>query len=421
MNKNKTDKFKMPELLAPAGNFEKLVTAIHYGADAVYMGGKQFSLRAHATNFSDSELEQAIGYARARSIKAYVTVNIMAHDRDLKDIEEYLVLLQDIKADGLIVSDPGVLLMAKQLVPDLPVHLSTQANVTNPASAMFWQQQGVSRINIARELSIAELTAIKKALDIEVEVFVHGAVCISYSGRCLLSYYLTGRDANHGDCAHPCRYGYTLLEEKRPGQFFPVEEDGRGTYIFNAKDACLLNRLPELIDAGADSFKIEGRMKGIYYVGGVLRVYRAALDYLAAARSAGDPEPTLPAAYMQELAKVGTRGFSEGFADGPPGAGDMIYNTPRLEQSHLLAGVIRHPDPVIEVRNTLQRGERLEYLGRGLDSFSFIVEDMFSLEGEALAQANPGDQIRIKTGPSASGWETDSLLRKKTNFIPDEI
>ena len=274
---------KLPELLAPAGNFEKMQTAIHYGADAVYLGGKKFSLRAHATNFGEEEIAQAVAYAHGHGVQVYTTLNIFAHNDDLAELPDYLAALREAKVDGLIISDPGILAVARRVVPELPIHLSTQANVTNLESVRFWAGQGVKRLNLARELSLAEITQIRQATEAELEIFVHGALCISYSGRCLLSLYLTGRDANQGNCAHPCRYHYRLEEEKRPGQFFPVEEDSRGTYIFNAKDLCLLNRLPELIRAGADSLKIEGRMKSVYYVGAITRLYRAALDYWAGA------------------------------------------------------------------------------------------------------------------------------------------
>ncbi len=425
---------KIPELLAPAGNFEKLVTAIHYGANAVYCGGKHYSLRAHATNFSETELEKAIGYAHERSVKVYVTVNVMAHEKDLADMDDYLLHLSKIKADGIIVSDPGILMRARKLTPHMPVHLSTQANVTNAASALFWQKQGVTRINVARELSLEEISAVKKALtneaeaagiqDTEVEVFVHGALCISYSGRCLLSYYLTGRDANQGDCAHPCRYKYTLVEEKRPGHYFPVEEDDRGTYIFNSKDLCLLDRLPALIGAGVDSIKIEGRMKGVYYVGGVVRVYRAALDYIAA--SSMDKDIGMPPEFMEELTKTGTRGVTENFISGlpnAPGSDDMLYDSPRAVHEYEPAGVVKHsgfePDLEIEVRNTLLKGTRVEYLGKGLDVFPVEIKEMINKEGKALEQANPGDRVVIKTFPSEtscpeSGWEENALLRKKS-------
>ncbi|MBW2467494.1 MAG: U32 family peptidase, partial [Deltaproteobacteria bacterium] len=321
---NKSPGLKIPELLAPAGSFEKMVTAIHYGADAVYCGGRKYSLRAHAGNFSDKCLEEAVAYAHDRGVKLYVTVNIFAHREDFQGLDKYLVFLRTIGVDGVIISDPGILSLAKEIIPEVPVHLSTQANVTNPANARFWESQGVSRLNVARELSLTEIAEIKQALaeTTQVEAFVHGALCISYSGRCLLSYYFTGRDANRGECAHPCRYQYVLQEEKREGQYFPVEEDEYGTYIFNSRDLCLINWLPQMIVSGVDSIKIEGRMKTMYYVGAVVRVYRAALDYLAenmAETMAKNRKFVLPSVYMEELMKVGTRGYTENFILEPPG------------------------------------------------------------------------------------------------------
>ena len=322
---------KLPELLAPAGNFEKMQTAIHYGANAVYLGGKKFSLRAHATNFGDEEIGEAVTYAHARGVQVYTTINIFAHNDDLAELPHYLAGLREAKVDGLIISDPGILAVARRVVPELAIHLSTQANVTNLESVRFWASQGVKRLNLARELSLAEISRIRQATETELEIFVHGALCISYSGRCLLSLYLTGRDANQGNCAHPCRYHYRLEEEKRPGQFFPVEEDSRGTYIFNAKDLCLLNRLPELIRAGADSLKIEGRMKSVYYVGAITRLYRAALDFWAVQ---GVPqtasEMRLPESFREELLKIGSRGYTENFFDQHPTDDDMLYNGPLI-------------------------------------------------------------------------------------------
>ena len=243
----------MPELLAPAGNYEKLVTAVHYGANAVYLGGKGFSLRAKAGNFDDEMMRQGVLFAHEHGVKVYVTVNSIAHNRDFSGLDVYLTALKNMAVDGLIISDPGILCYARKIVPTLPVHLSTQANVTNHASASFWLNQGAGRLNLARELSLKEIREIREKVTGELEIFVHGALCISYSGRCMLSNYMTDRDANQGSCSHPCRFSYTLLEEKRPGEYFPVEEDERGTYIFNSKDLCLRDMLPQLVAAGVDS------------------------------------------------------------------------------------------------------------------------------------------------------------------------
>ncbi|MHB8918951.1 MAG: peptidase U32 family protein, partial [Desulfocucumaceae bacterium] len=271
---------KKPELLAPAGSMEKLRVAIAYGADAVYLGGPEYGLRMGAENFTPDQLPAAVDYAHRHGVRVYVTVNIFAHSRDFRGLREYLALLSGTGADGVIVADPGILSLVRSEFPGLPVHLSTQANTTNAASAAFWEGRGVSRIVLARELSLEEIKEIRAGVQAQLEVFVHGAMCISYSGRCLLSLYMTGRDANQGDCSQGCRWRYTLLEEKRPGQYFPVLEDGRGTYILSSRDLCLLSRLPDLAAAGVDSFKIEGRVKSVHYVATVVKVYRQAIDRL---------------------------------------------------------------------------------------------------------------------------------------------
>ena len=421
-----TPGYKIPELLAPAGSFVKMVTAIHYGADAVYCGGRKFSLRAHAGNFSEKELEGAVKYAHGKNVKLYVTVNIFAHQEDLQGLGQYLQYLKNIGVDGIIISDPGILNLAQEAIPDVPIHLSTQANVTNPGNARFWEAQGVKRLNLARELSLTEIAEIRKALspETQVEIFVHGSLCISYSGRCLLSYYFTGRDANRGECAHPCRYKYALQEEKRPGQYFPVEEDGHGTYIFNSKDLCLLNKLPQLINAGVDSLKIEGRMKSVYYVGAVVRVYRAALDYIAAKRErpgADNKHIKLPPVYMEELLKVGTRGYTENFIFGPPGPEDMLYDRPRTDQEYVPVGVVKgFGNKVlgeywleVEARNPLRKGDTVEYLSRDINAFQFEVLELLDQDGIPLKQANPGNVVMVKYGAGIeAAWEVNCLLRK---------
>ena len=405
---------KKPELLAPAGSFAKMQAAIHYGADAVYLGGRQFSLRAHATNFNDNEIGKAVDYAHQHGVKVYVTVNILAHNRDLAELPTYLEALGSAKVDGLIISDPGVMRAAGNVVPELPIHLSTQANVTNLESARFWQEQGVKRINTARELSLTEISEIKQGTDLEIETFVHGALCISYSGRCLLSCYLTGRSANQGDCAHPCRYNYNLVEEKRPGQFFPVEEDERGTYIFNSRDLCLLNRLPELLGAGIDCLKIEGRMKTIYYTGAVTRVYRAALDHLYA-NWPDQGLPKLEDRFMAELSKIGSRGCTENFLSDPPDRKDMLYDQPHLTPSHHPVGIVVEtgPEPLIDIRNPLLPGETIEYLDKGLTSSFHQIEKLFNEAGDSLIKANPGTMARLICDPPGEHWEQGALLRKK--------
>ncbi len=411
---NNTIKYTIPELLAPAGNMEKLKTAIHYGADAVYLGGKKYSLRARAGNFDNDGIGEAVAYAHEHGVKAYITINIFAHNRDLDGLEEYLLFLENAGADGLIVADPGILYICGQVVPNLPIHLSTQANMTNGASARFWESQGVVRLNLARELGLEEIKEVRQATDIHLEIFVHGALCISYSGRCMLSNYFTGRDANQGDCAHPCRYSYQLVEEKRPGQYFPVEEDERGTYIFNSSDLCLLGRLPELVAANVDSIKIEGRMKSMGYVGAIVRVYRAALDYIKQQLSAGTPieKIVLPQSFRKEINKIGTRGQTENFFDESPSSDAMLYDTMRINQPYAPVGIVREIDPLlVEARNVLQTGDQVEYLGRELEPVVCTVTSMATADGERKDRANPGNIVVLETDPALTDPEVGSILR----------
>ncbi len=410
---------RIPELLAPAGNLEKLATAIHYGADAVYLGGKKFSLRAKAANFDLATMAEAVRYSHDHGVKVYVTVNIIAHNNDFVDLAPYLAELAAIGVDGIIVSDPGILRVAQTTVPELAIHLSTQANVTNGRSAQFWLAQGASRLNLARELSLKEIKEVREAVPSgELEVFVHGALCISYSGRCLLSSYLTGRNANQGNCAHPCRYSYSLVEEKRPGQYFPVEEDERGTYIFNAKDLCLLKSLPQLVAAGVDSLKIEGRMKSIFYVGGVVRTYRAALDYLAALPDStwqGPKNIEIPEQYIEEIQKTGTRGNTENFLHTPPGASEMSYSSSRIAQEYQPAAVIRSagPAPLAEIRNPLWPDTELEVMTKDLNDFPVRIDKILDTEANSIAKANPGDLVRLVTEPEIPQITTKTILRRK--------
>lgn len=408
----------MPELLAPAGNYEKLLTAVHYGADAVYLGGKKFSLRAKAGNFDDEEMRQGVKYAHDHGVKAYVTVNIIAHNRDLAGLDEYLVSLKNMDVDGIIISDPGILSYALKIVPSLPVHLSTQANVTNHASASFWINQGAVRLNLARELSLEEIKEIRGKVAGELEVFVHGALCISYSGRCMLSHYMTDRDANQGSCAHPCRFSYALLEEKRPGEYFPVEEDERGTYIFNSKDLCLIDMLPQLVAAGVDSLKIEGRMKSIFYVGGVVRVYRAALDFLAQLPKEAWEEPAkihMPEVFMDEIQKTGTRGTTENFINERPGSDEMIYESSRAKQRYEPVAVIRESgaEPLVEIRNQIMPGEHIEYMAEGIGLLPLDVISMKDQSGAAVYKANPGNVVVMSTHPPLTGGAVHGILRRQ--------
>lgn len=407
----------IPELLAPAGNLEKLITAIHYGTDAVYLGGKDLSLRAKAGNFSTADMERGISYAHDHGVKVYVTVNVLAHNSDLDGIEDYLLSLSNSKIDGIIAADPGIIQIAKITIPDMPIHLSTQANVTNYAAAQFWGSQGITRFNLARELSLQEIIEIRKKVTNELEIFVHGALCISYSGRCMLSNYLTDRDANRGNCSHPCRYNYTLTEEKRPGQLFPVEEDERGTYIFNSKDLCLLMLLPQLVAAGVDSLKIEGRMKSIFYVGGVVRVYRAALDYLKQVPVTAWRRPEkirLPATFFEEIQKTGTRGITENFMKDKPTSKDMLYESSRAEQRAEPVAVIRDNKEIVmvEVRNRVEVGEIIEYMGKGLSLQKLTLDSMETEKGEEISSANPGNLVYMKTSPPLHSPAINGIIRR---------
>ncbi|PID75903.1 MAG: peptidase U32 [Deltaproteobacteria bacterium] len=409
----------IPELLAPAGNYEKLVTAVHYGADAVYLGGRDFSLRAKAGNFALEAMQAGIDYAHKRGVKVYVTVNIFAHNQDLQGLAEYLPKLAARGVDGIIVADPGVLALARSLVPELAIHLSTQANVTNAESAAFWLSQGVQRLNLARELSFAEIQGIRTQVDGELEVFVHGALCISYSGRCLLSNYLTGRDANQGSCAHPCRFSYSLVEEKRPGEFFPVEEDDRGTYIFNSKDLCLLDKLPLLVAAGVNSLKIEGRMKSIFYVGSVVRLYRTALDFLRTLPAEEWLEPEkicLPEGFFAEASRIGTRGMTENFFAERPGSSEMIYRTSRAEQGYEPVAVVHETGTrlVVEMRNTTHCGETIECMStQNIECIRTKIVGFTDLDGNSVDKAHPGNMLVVTTQPALENVREHTILRRK--------
>ena len=421
MNKNESVKDlrpALPELLAPAGTHEKLVTAVHYGADAVYLGGKNFGLREKAGNFDENAMRQGVEFAHLHGVKVYVTVNIFAHNEDLQGLPGYLLDLAAMGVDALIIADPGILRIARKTVPKLPVHLSTQANVTNHAAAAFWFDQGVVRLNLARELSLEEIRCIRRQTTGELEIFVHGALCISYSGRCMLSNYMTGRDANHSHCAHPCRFSYALVEEKRPGEYFPVEEDQRGTYIFNSKDLCLLHMLPQLIALGVDSLKIEGRMKSIFYVGGVVRIYRAALDYLAALPGEAWKNPEaihLPEVFMEEICRTGTRGMTENFVSSRPGATEMLYQSSRAVQNSEPVAVIVQSgrEPLVEVRNQVTVGEEIEYMGRGIAVQPLTLVGLRDDEGNVLEKANPGNRVYCSTAPEIQGGEPHAILRRQ--------
>jgi putative protease len=379
---------KRPELLAPAGTLEKLQFAIDYGADAVYLGGPGWGLRAFAGNFSLDEISLGVKYAHQRGAKVYITVNIMPHNADLEGLPDYLAELAGIGVDAFIVSDPAVLMVAKAAAPTVPIHLSTQANVVNYRSAEFWANQGVERLILARELSLREILEIRRRVRAELEVFVHGAMCISYSGRCLLSNYLTGRDANRGECAQPCRYRYALVEEKRPGQYFPIEEDERGAYIMNSKDLCLIEHLPQLLQLGMDGLKIEGRMKSVHYVATVTKVYRQAIDSYFA-----DPERyQYCPGWLTELGKASNRSFTTGFYFGKPGADEHIYQGELYTRPYEFVGVVKEYDQerklaLIEQRNHFREGDLLEVLQPVGENLGLTVSHLHDQAGNPLAAA----------------------------------
>ena len=387
---------KTIELLAPAGNMEKLQVAILYGADAVYMGGKSFGLRAFSDNFNDEELREAVSFAHAYGKKAYVTVNVFPHNDDLPSLPAYLTYLRDIGTDAIIVSDVGVYRLARMTAPDLPIHISTQANNTNWSSIKFWEELGgVSRVVMAREITVSDIAVISGKVNLELEAFVHGAMCISYSGRCLLSNYFTGdRDANRGECAQVCRWKFSVVEEKRPGQFFPVEQDDRGTYIFNSKDLCLLQHLPDLAAAGIGSFKIEGRMKSVHYVATVVKVYREAIDSLSA--NAGTY--AVREQWWEELAKISHRPYTTGFYFGKPTEADQIYSGKSVTQTHDFIGLVRGYDSerrlaFIEQRNNFKVGEEVEFFQPSQANFSQVISTMEDSEGQEVTVAPHAQQI----------------------------
>lgn len=384
------------ELLAPAGDLEKLKIAVLYGADAVYLGGQQFSLRAGAANFDHDTLLKGIEFAHQHNVRVYVAVNIFAHNADLANLPEYLEFLATAGADGVIVSDPGIIDIILKMQLKLPIHLSTQANTTNWVSAAFWKRLGVERIVLARELSLSEINEINQRVDIELEAFIHGAMCMSYSGRCLLSNYLTGRDANRGDCAQSCRWKYHLVEEKRPGQYFPVEEDARGTYFMSSKDLCLMEYLPQMAEAGITSFKIEGRMKSIHYLATVVKAYRQALDSFSNNQSGYQ----IKQKWLAEIRKVSHREYTTGFLLGDRGKTATV-EPGQKSYTRLVAFVglvLAYNDAakriIVEQRNNFKVGDKLEVLTPAGENKLLAVTAMFDGEtGEPLEVAPHPQQI----------------------------
>ena len=387
------------ELLAPAGDLEKLKMAIEYGADAVYLGGDNFGLRKASKNFSIEQIEEGIKYAHERGKKVYITLNIVPHNDDLIGLEGYVTKLHEIGTDAVIVSDPGMFSIIRRTAPDLEIHLSTQASVTNYETIMFWYDLGIRRIVLARELSFEEIIEMVEKLpkDLEIETFVHGAMCMSYSGRCLISNYMTGRDANRGDCAHACRYKYSLVEEKRPGEYFPVYEDENGTFIMNSKDLCMIEHIPELINAGIKSFKIEGRVKSSYYVATVIRSYRMAIDEYYK-----DPENyKYDEKWLDEIKKASHRPFTKGFFFGKPKEDAQVYATSSYIRGYDFTGIVLDYDEetriaTIEQRNRMFKGESIEVFGPGREHVSQVIEKMWDEEGNEIDVApHPQQTIKI--------------------------
>lgn len=407
---------QIPELLAPAGNREKLELAIHYGADAVYLGGKSFGLRNMADNFSDEELAEAVTYAHDRGVKVYLTVNWYPSGGDIPELSEFLVNTAAIPFDAVIAADPGVIDLIRELTPERTIHLSTQANTTSWPAARFWQRQGISRINLAREMTLEEIREVKYNVAIETEVFVHGALCISQSGRCLLSSVMTGRNANKGECTHPCRWNYAIVEESRPGEYFPVTETDRGSFIFNSRDLCLLPYLPELVSSGVTSLKIEGRMKGVNYVASVVRIYREALDRLR-----DDPERYVcRPEWLEELAKISHRGYTTGFLFGVPRDVGVELDS-RYLRSHDFVGVVQAVDAAgaatIAVRNRIKRGDVLEVIGPRMAANSLRLEEMTTEEGVPLDVAQPNS--RIKSTVTFPVQPHDLVRRERQTVMPE--
>ena len=404
-----------PELLVPASSLEVLKIAVIFGADAVYIGGEAFGLRAKAKNFSNEEIREGIAFAHEHGVKVYITANILAHNYDLEGVRNYFSELKEIKPDALIISDPGVFTIAKEICPEIEIHISTQANNTNYGTYRFWYQQGAKRVVSARELSLREIREIREHIpeDMEIETFIHGAMCISYSGRCLLSNFFTGRDANHGACTHPCRWKYSIVEETRPGEYMPVYENERGTYIFNSKDLCMIEHIPELLEAGIDSFKIEGRMKTALYVATVARTYRKAIDDYQK-----DPkfyEQNMDW-YREQISNCTYRQFTTGFFFGKPDETAQIYDSNTYLKEYTYLGIVGEPDENgryrIEQRNKFSVGEVIEVMKPNGENHVVTVQKIFNEEGEEKESApHPKQVLYIDLGEKLELY--DILIRKE--------
>ena len=402
---------KKPELLIPASSLEVLKTAVIFGADAVYIGGDAFGLRAKAKNFSKEEMAEGISFAHEHGVKVHVTVNILAHNYDLDGVETYLHELKELKPDALIIADPGIFMKARRICPEIDIHVSTQANNTNYETYNFWHDLGAKRVVAARELSINEIKEIvaKTPEDLEMECFIHGAMCISYSGRCLLSNYFTGRDANHGACTHPCRWKYAVVEEKRPGEYLPVYENDRGTYIFNSRDLCMIEHIPELVDAGVDSCKIEGRMKTALYVATVARTYRKAIDdYFESEEKYRQNMPW----YLDQIARCTYRQFTTGFYFGKPSEEAQIYDNNTYINEYVYLGIVYEVDDRgyarIEQRNKFSVGDEIEIMKPDGTDVKVRVNGMYAEDGTAVDSCPHSKQI-IYLDLSEPAFEYDIL------------
>ena len=405
---------RKPELLSPAGDFERLEYTLAYGADACYLAGKDFGMRTAPGNFTGEELEKACKLAHSLGKRVYVTVNTMPRSEEAERIPAFLDFLQQAGADAAIIADLGVLEMCKQHAPRLERHISTQANNTNYLTYQFWYQQGAKRVVSARELSMEELRELRAHIpdDLEIETFVHGAMCISYSGRCLLSNYFTGRDANQGACTHPCRWKYAVMEESRPGEYLPVYENERGTYIFNSKDLCMIEHIPELLESGIDSFKIEGRMKTALYVATVARTYRKAIDDCLQSRELY--EKNLPW-YKEQIAACTYREFTTGFFYGKPDESSQIYDNNTYQKGYTYLGIVGDVDAEnyihLEQRNKFSVGEMIEIMKPDGENLAVRVEAMLNEEGEAMESApHPQQKLRVRLSGKADACD---ILRRK--------
>lgn len=387
---------KKVELLAPAGDMEKLKMAIRYGADAVYLGGEAFGLRTASKNFSIEDIKEGVKYAHERDKRVYVTLNIVPHNEDLDGIEDFVLDLYYAGVDAVIVSDPGMFSIIKRSAPNLPIHISTQASVTNYETINFWYELGVRRVVLARELSLEEIKELRKNIpeDMELEAFVHGAMCMSYSGRCLISNYMTGRDANRGDCSHACRYKYHLMEETRPGQFFPVFEDEQGTFIMNSKDLCMIKYLDQLVEAGINSFKIEGRVKSLYYVSTIIGAYRLGIDDVYEDTNLFNKNKEL---YYEEVRKVSHREFTTGFYFGRPDDA-QVYETSSYIREYDFLGMVIDFDKetniaTVEQRNRTFKGDEIEIFGPHTKYFTQTIDKMWDEKGNEIDVAPHAQQI----------------------------